>query len=289
MGPGSSVGLSKNPMIPKKTIFITGSSTGLGRAAAVYFAANGWNVAATMRKPQAEATLQTIPTIKVFELDVTRAETIGRALEDATAAFGKIDVVLNNAGVGLYGALELAADEAIDQQYAVNVRGVIDVIRTFLPHFRQQGGGTFINVSSVMGRSTALPLGSLYNMSKFAVEGLTEGLYFELKPLNINLHLVEPGGFASSFGESTTFSKSDHIRDYDVITRNVEGAMKAAAKPGVMPGPEFIVKAIYELATGKRKAFRTVVGQDARMVLLLRKLLPIKVFLNLLAKRFSNE
>jgi NAD(P)-dependent dehydrogenase (short-subunit alcohol dehydrogenase family) len=276
-------------MNPNKTIFITGSSTGLGRAAATYFAARGWNVAATMRNPQRETALRHLPAIKIFELDVTRPETITKALEEASTAFGKIDVVLNNAGVGLYGALELAASDAIDQQFAVNVRGVIDVIRTFLPHFRQHGGGTFINITSVMGRSTALPLGSLYTMSKFAVEGLTEGLYFELKPLNINLHLVEPGGFASSFGENITFSKSDHIRDYDVITRNVEGAMAAAAKPGATPGPDAIVKAIYELAIGKRKAFRTVVGKDARMVLLLRKLLPIKVFLNLLAKRFSSE
>jgi NAD(P)-dependent dehydrogenase (short-subunit alcohol dehydrogenase family) len=276
-------------MNPNKTILITGSSTGLGRAAATYFAARGWNVAATMRNSQRETALRHLPAIKIFELDVTRPETITKALEEASTAFGKIDVVLNNAGVGLYGALELAASDAIDQQFAVNVRGVIDVIRTFLPHFRQHGGGTFINISSVMGRSTALPLGSLYNMSKFAVEGLTEGLYFELKPLNVNLHLVEPGGFASSFGENTTFSKGGQIRDYDVITRNVEGAMAAAAKPGVMPGPDAIVRAIYELATGKRKAFRTVVGKDAKLVLLLRKLLPIKTFLNLLAKRFSSE
>jgi NAD(P)-dependent dehydrogenase (short-subunit alcohol dehydrogenase family) len=276
-------------MTNKKTIFITGTSSGLGRMTAKYFAAKGWNVAATLRNLHRETDLQAIPNIKVFQLDVTHAETIQKALNEAETIFGRVDVVVNNAGIGVYGALELTADEDIDQQYLVNVRGAINVIRMFLPHFRQHGGGTFINITSLMGLSTALPLGSLYNMSKFAVEGLTEGLYFELRPLNINLHLVEPGGFASSFGKNTRFSKSGRIGDYDVITRNVEKAMIAAAQPGATPEPNEIVATIYELATGKKKAFRTVIGRDAKMILLLRKLLPIKTFLNLLTKRFTKN
>lgn len=94
----------------------------------------------------------------------------------------------------------------------MNVKGVINVIRTFLPHLRANRAGKIINISSIMGISTALPLGSLYNMSKFALEGLTEGLTFELKPLNIELHLVEPGGFGSAFGEKSTFSKLNSLK-----------------------------------------------------------------------------
>jgi NAD(P)-dependent dehydrogenase (short-subunit alcohol dehydrogenase family) len=273
----------------KKTILITGANSGLGQAVALYFAKNGWNVAATMRKREAGAGLSAIPNVQVFVLDVTLKDTIESAMEAAAGAFGRIDVVLNNAGLGVYGALELTSEQAIEQAYQVNVRGVINVIRASFPYFRRQGGGMIINVSSVMGLSTALPLGSLYNMSKFAIEGLTEGLYFELKPLNISLHLVEPGGFSSSFGKNTVFSKSDLIHDYDTITQNVADTMAAADKPGALPGPDAIVSRIYELATGKKKSFRNVVGKDAKMLLTLRKTLPIRSFLNLLTKRFNRK
>lgn len=269
-----------------KTIFITGTSSGLGKLTAIYFAKQGWNVAATMRSPKNEKDLTAYPGIKLFELDVTQPETIRSAASQAIAAFGKIDVVLNNAGIGMYGALELTSDADIDQQYAVNVKGVVSVIRTLLPHFRANGSGKFINISSVMGISTALPLGSLYNMSKFALEGLTEGLYFELKPLNIGLHLVEPGGFASAFGENITFSRSKDIKDYDHITQKVHDTLYASAKESPLGDPQPIIDTIYALATGKSKAFRTVVGKDAKMLMIVRKVLPIKTFLNFLAGRF---
>ncbi len=272
-----------------KTILITGTSSGLGRAIAHFFADKGWNVAATMRRPEKETEFKAIPNMRVIQLDVTSAASIKQAVDEAIQAFGKIDVVVNNAGIGAYGALELTDEATIDQAYAVNVKGPIGIIRACLPHFRENHGGQIINISSVMGRSTALPLGSLYNMSKFALEGLTEGLYFELKPLNVQLHLVEPGGFASSFGENTIFSRSKEITDYDVITKNVWNAMAAAAKPGAIADPSPIVRVIYELATGRRTAFRTVVGKDAKSVLLLRKMLPIKTFLNMLSSRFSKS
>ena len=270
-----------------KTVLITGTSTGLGRITAKYFAQNGWNVAATMRSPENETELKEIANIKVLKLDITKPETIRQAMTEAITAFGKIDVVVNNAGIGMYGALELTTDVDIDRQYTVNVKGVINVIRTFLPYFREQHAGKFINVGSVMGLSTVLPLGSLYNMSKFALEGLTEGLYFELKPLNIDLHLVEPGGFESNFGTNVTFSKSDTIKEYDVITAKVENTLKSAQKKGATANPISITKTIYKLASGKSNAFRTVVGRDAKMVLLLRKILPTKTFLNILKSLYN--
>lgn len=270
----------------KKTVLITGTSTGLGRLTAKYFAEKGWNVAATMRSPEKETELNGISNIKVIKLDITKQETIVEALKETVEVFGEIDVVINNAGIGMYGALELTEETDVDRQFEVNVKGVINVIRNTLPYFRKQKSGKFINISSVMGRSTALPLGSLYNMSKFALEGLTEGLFFELNPLNIDLHLVEPGGFESNFGENVKFSTSKAIRDYDIITERVSEQLKAAQNPGATSNPITIVKVIYDLATNKSTAFRTVVGKDAKMVLLLRKLLPIKTFLNILGKRF---
>jgi NAD(P)-dependent dehydrogenase (short-subunit alcohol dehydrogenase family) len=271
-----------------KTIFITGTSTGLGKLTAIHFAKSGWNVAATMRNPEKETELTLFPNIKVFKLDVTHIDTVTNAVKDAIAAFGTIDVIVNNAGIGMYGALELTDEAAIDQQFEVNVRGVINVIRAFLPHLRANRAGKIINISSVMGISTALPLGSLYNMSKFALEGLTEGLTFELKPLNIDLYLVEPGGFGSAFGDNITFSKSEEIKDYDLITAKVSAVLSAAtgAEPNSKAQP--IMDEIYALAIGKNTAFRTVVGKDAKTVVFLRKILPIKTFLNLLGKKFTS-
>lgn len=273
----------------KKTVFITGASSGLGNATAIYFAEKGWDVIATMRNISDGNNLLAHENIQLLPLDVTSPESVKRAFDDATANQQKIDVVVNNAGVGIYGPLEFISDTDIDRQYAVNVRGVIDVIRIFIPHFKENKGGAFINVSSLMGLSTALPLGSLYNMSKFALEGLIEGLYFELKPLNIRLHLVEPGGFISKFAANTTLQTNDHIRDYDILLRNVRKAMDFGHKPGALPEAAELAAIVFELADGKRTAFRTTFGVQAKAILTLRKLLPIKVFLNLIAKQFSKD
>lgn len=270
----------------KKVILITGTSTGLGKLTAGYFAEKGWNVVATMRTPEQEAELNSIFNVRVLKLDITKEDTIIQALNETIASFGKIDVVVNNAGIGMYGALELASDSDVNKQFDVNVKGVINVIRKTLPYFREQKYGKFINISSVMGRSTALPLGSLYNMSKFALEGLTEGLFFELKPLNIDLHLVEPGGFESNFEKNTTFNTSTVIKDYDIISKRVSERLQAAQKPGATNNPIDVVHVIYNLASNKSNAFRTVVGKEAKAVLFLRKILPIKMFLKILSKPY---
>ena len=271
-----------------KTVFITGTSSGLGRLTAIHFAKNGWNVAATMRSPEKETELTAFSNVKVFKLDVTQIDTVTSAVKDAITAFHTIDVIVNNAGIGMYGALELTDDADIDKQFAVNVKGVINVIRAFLPHLRANRSGKIINISSVMGISTALPLGSLYNMSKFALEGLIEGLTFELKPINIDLYLVEPGGFGSAFGENITLSKSDVIKDYDLITGKVSEVLEAAANAEPKVSAQPIVDKIYALSTGKNKAFRSIVGKDAKLVVFLRRILPIKTFLNLLGKKFIS-
>lgn len=269
-----------------KTIFITGTSTGLGKETAINFAKNGWNVVASMRSPEKDKELSSHKSVRVVKLDVTDILQVKTAIAQAIAAFGKIDVVVNNAGVGMYGALELTEEKDIDNQYAVNVRGVINVIRGFLPHFRQNKGGMFINIGSVMGRTTALPLGSLYNMSKFALEGLIEGLYYELKPLNIDVKLIEPGGFSSDFSSNIVFSKSDTITDYKVITEKVEVILNAIAKNGSIDTLKTIVTTIFDLANGKNTEFRTLVGEDAKMLLKLRESQSIETFLESMSGQF---
>ncbi|MFC3746606.1 SDR family oxidoreductase [Paenibacillus sp. GCM10012306] len=270
-----------------KTIFITGTSSGLGKLTAIHFAKLGWNVAATMRSPEKETELTGYSNIKIFKLDVTDVEQVRKAVQEATEVFGKIDVVVNNAGMGAYGALELADEETIDWQFAVNVRGPINVIRGFLPHFRENGGGKFINISSLMGLTTAVPIGSLYNMSKFALEGLTEGLYYELKPLNIGLHLIEQGGSAgNNFLNNIIWSRSEEIRAYDDVIATVKQSFERSAESPA-DDPQEIVNAIAKLATGESNQFRTLVGKATEDLVALRESVPIEQYLETIAANYN--
>lgn len=269
-----------------KTIFVTGTSTGLGKQTAIHFAKLGWNVAATMRTPENETELTAYDNVRIIKQDVTNVEETKAAAAEAIEAFGKIDVVVNNAGMGSYGALELAEEATIDWQYAVNVRGPINVIRAFLPHFRANGGGKFINISSFMGFTTAVPIGSLYNMSKFALEGLTEGLYYELKPLGIDLHLIEQGGSSgNSFQKNIIWNTGEEITAYDELTNRVRNRMKASIDAG-LDDPKTIVDAIADVATGASDKFRTPVGDAARELLAMRASMPIEQYLETIASGY---
>lgn len=272
-----------------KTIFITGTSSGLGKLTAKYFAGLGWNVAATMRTPEKETELTAYENIKLFKLDVTNLEQVKTATQQAIDTFGKIDVVVNNAGMGTYGALELAKEDDIDWQFAVNTRGPINIIRAFLPHYRENGGGMFINISSFMGITTAVPLGSLYNMSKFALEGLTEGLYYELKPLNIELRLIEQGGSTdNNFSENVTWNLHPEISAYDEITKKIKHLITTAAveRKDQLDDPMDIVNVIVSLATGENKKFRNVIGNAGNGLMALRNSVPIEEYLEKIASNY---
>jgi len=269
-----------------KTIFITGTSSGLGKLTAIHFAKMGWNVAATMRTPEKETELTAYSNIQLFKMDVTDVDQVQTAAKQAIDAFGAIDIVVNNAGMGTYGALELAEEEAIDWQFAVNTRGPINVIRALLPHFRANGGGMFINISSFMGVTSAVPLGSLYNMSKFALEGLTEGLYYELKPLNIELRLVEQGGSSgNNFMNNMVWSTNPDIHDYDELTAQLKKRLEQPEGADA-DDPQTIVDVISDLATGKNKQFRTLVGNAAHELMRLRQSVPIEEYLETMRKTF---
>ncbi|WP_168121758.1 SDR family oxidoreductase [Paenibacillus sp. HB172176] len=271
----------------KKTVFITGTSSGLGKLTAIRFAELGWNVAATMRTPEKETELSNYDNIQIYKLDVTKVDQVQSAAEKAIAEFGTIDVVINNAGMGAYGPLEFAEEDAIDWQFAVNTRGPINVIRAFLPHFRTVGGGMFINISSFMGLTTAVPLGSLYNMSKFALEGLTEGLYYELKPLGIDLRLIEQGGSkGTNFKEGIVWSKNANINVYDGLMEKLLQAMNAR-DDDTLDDPKIIVDAIEDLATRRSNQFRTVVGKAGNDLMKLRNSVPIEQYLETIADNFS--
>ena len=182
----------------KKTVLVTGASSGFGRETVRVFVEKGWNVIATMRSPEKEEELSKIEGVMVVRLDVTDKRSIREAVAAGVSRFGGIDVLVNNAGYGAFGALEVAPDEVIRQQFEVNLFGLIDVTKAVLPGMRERKSGVIINVSSVGGRLT-FPFATLYHATKFAVEGLTESLQYELNPLGIRLKIVEPGGYRTNF------------------------------------------------------------------------------------------
>lgn len=168
-----------------KTIFITGASSGLGKASAKLFATKGWKVIATMRNPEKEKELPDLENISLIQLDVTDVEQIKKSVEKAIET-ANVDVVFNNAGYGLVGPLEATTDGQIVQQLNTNLLGIIRVTKAFIPHFRKNKSGLFISTTSIGGLVT-FPFCSVYHASKWALEGWSESMAFELKPFGIGI------------------------------------------------------------------------------------------------------
>ena len=252
-----------------KTIVITGASSGIGLASAKYFAKQGWNVAATMRTPEKNTDLAELDSIKLYSLDVTDNKSIQTARDSILNDFSKIDVVLNNAGYGLAGPFEAASAEQIKRQFDTNVFGLMEVTRAFLPHFRANKAGLFLNVSSIGGLIT-FPLISLYHSTKWAVEGFSESLSYELAELGIGVKIIEPGGVATDFGgRSMDFAMPEALPDYQDMVTKFQTAM-AASGLGASTA-EFLAEGIYKAATDGKARLRYVIGPDAEQMYEMRK------------------
>ena len=260
----------------KKTILITGTSSGIGRAAVKTFSQNGWNVAATMRNPEKETEMTSWQGVKIYKLDVTNEDSIQLAIQTIITDFGNIDVICNNAGYGAVGIFEKATDAQIRKQYDTNVFGCMNIIRAILPHFRNKKAGIIINVTS-MGGLITFPLYSLYHGTKWAMEGFSESLAFELKPLGITVKCIEPGAIKTDFyNRSQDLFKNNSITDYDkyeqITFKNTQDAEANA------PGPDVVAKTIYKAATDNSKKLRYPVGAQSATLLLLRRILPNSIY-----------
>ncbi len=258
-----------------KTILITGASSGIGLETAKIFQKQGWNVVATMRKPDPNSEIANLANVLCLPLDVTQTETIQTAIDGAIAQFGTINALVNNAGYGLIGVFEACSPEEIERQFATNVFGLMAVTRSILPHFRDRKQGILVNIASIGGK-LAFPLYSPYHATKWAVEGFSESLHYELKPLNIKVKIIEPGPIKTDFsGRSMTISQKSGLTDYDdYVNRTLPQLLQA----GAGSPPSVTAKVIYRAVTDGSWKLRYPAGGNAGLLLALRKFLPDALF-----------
>jgi short-subunit dehydrogenase len=269
----------------KQTILITGSSSGIGKETAKFFHSKGWNVIATMRNPENEVELQNFNNILITRLDVLDVDSIENAIRQVIQKFGKIDVLLNNAGYGAYGPLESFPRERILKQFNTNVIGLLDVTRAILPHFRQHKNGIILNVSSMGGKMT-FPLGSLYHGTKFAVEGLSESLRYELEQFGVKIKIIEPGAIATDFaGRSFDFSHDENLQEYHNIVSKITSVFPTMIKNA--SSTDVVTKVIYEAATDGKSRLRYMAGKDAKLYDFLNKWLGYNFIVSMNKKFFK--
>ena len=199
-----------------KVVLITGASSGIGLHTAKLFQSKDWKVAATMRAPENAAELQNIVDVECFRLDVTDVDSIKSAIAETVEKFGRIDAVVNNAGFAVVGPFEAATQEQIDRQMQTNVYGVMNVCREILPYFREQKSGIIVNVASMGGRIT-FPLYSIYHASKWALEGFSEALQYEVKEFGIKIKIIEPGPIKTDFYERSQSIKKKKASRHTTI------------------------------------------------------------------------
>lgn len=254
----------------RKTILITGASSGIGKETAKFFQSKGWNVVATMRNPEKETELTHLDNVLVTKLDVLDIVSINEAVQKGIKTFGTIEVLLNNAGYGAYGPLESFPRESILRQFNTNVIGLLDVTRALLPHFRENKNGIIINVSSMGGKIT-FPLGSLYHGTKFAVEGISESLRYEVEQFGGRVKIIEPGAIATDFaGRSFDFSNDETLTAYQSIVTKIMTAFPQMIQNAA--STDVVTKVIYQAATDGTNRLRYMAGKDAKLYNLINKL-----------------
>jgi short-subunit dehydrogenase len=238
-------------------------------------------VVATMRNPKTRQTdLKGKDNIDCVHLDVLDIESVRKAVKFARDKHERIDVIVNNAGYATLGPFEASKSEQVRKQFNTNVIGLMDIIKEIIPVFREQKYGTIINVASMGGR-VPFPFYSVYNSTKWAVEGFSESLQYELRPFNIRIKIVEPGVIETDFyGRSMEAFQDDSTRMYDSYLQGSKNKMEnmKTSKPIVA------AKVIFEGANDKSWKLRYAVGGDAKLLSLVRKLAPDQLFFPILRR-----
>jgi NAD(P)-dependent dehydrogenase (short-subunit alcohol dehydrogenase family) len=271
-----------------KTVLITGTSSGYGKVTAQLFLDRGWNVVATMRRPNQDIFSGPADRLRVLPLDVADPDSISDAITGGIAAFGAIDAIVNNAGIGLLSAFEVTPEIVLREIFETNTFGVMSVCRAVIPHMRERGKGVIINVTSSAGIAP-MPLVAIYTASKCAVEGFSEALSYELGLLGIRVRLVEPG-----LAPTTNFGANGAERmqgltppPYDVFAQDYFGKMRNY--PAAYTTEQETAEAVFSAATDESDRLRYLAGEDTKLFSALRWTTSEEEYLAKMRKMFGPK
>jgi NAD(P)-dependent dehydrogenase (short-subunit alcohol dehydrogenase family) len=277
-----------------KVAVVTGSSSGMGYETSLILARNGFHTYATVRKLEGEGSNQILDIAKnenlplqVIQLDVNNDKSVTDAINRIAKEKDRIDVVVNNAGYDLMGALEETSMDEIKGQFETNFFGAVRVMQAVIPMMRKQGGGIIVNITSVGGRIT-FPLNSPYHATKFALEGLSESMQYELEPLGIKIIVIEPGGVGSNFLKNLKMASntSDPLNSpYRSMQSSISEYFKQWSQN--LMHPSEVAKAILQAVTSDNSDFRYVVGKDAAMALESKRNMSDREFQNMMKKQIN--
>jgi NAD(P)-dependent dehydrogenase (short-subunit alcohol dehydrogenase family) len=259
------------------TVLITGCSSGFGMASAKLFLARGWNVIATMRSPK-PMLFENSDRLLITALDVTDPNSVSYAVAEGIARFEQIDVLVNNAGVGLFSAFEATPDEVIRQVFETNTFGVMAVTRAVVPHMSERGSGTIVNVTSSVGIAP-MPLVAIYTASKYAIEGFSESLAYELGVFGVRVKIVEPGFAPSTSFGTNSGGRRDNLMPaaYSAYADRYLKSMQDYPTSYTTEGD--VAEAVYAAATDDGDRLRYPAGADSVMLAELRQSLSEQAFM----------
>jgi short-subunit dehydrogenase len=285
-------------MAREEVAVVTGSSTGIGFETSLALAKNGYLTYATMRKTEGGGSKQIADIVKnenlplnVLQLDVENDKSILDAINKIITENSRVDVVVNNAGYALVGALEETSMEEIKAQFETNFFGAVRVMQAVIPIMRKQRSGKIVNITSMGGR-IAIPLDSIYHATKFALEGLSESIQYELEPFGIKIILIEPGGVATNFWKNWRMAakasrSGDNNSPYKQIENNMFESFKKMEQNAIHPSE--VAKVILQAVIADNPDFRYVVGKDAAAILETRRSMPDREFHNFIKKQFNLQ
>lgn len=274
----------------QKVALVTGSSSGIGYETSLILARNGFQTFATMRNLSKRSGIESaaekegLP-IHIIELDVDDDKSVNNAIQQVLSKAGKIDVLVNNAGYALYGALEDISIDELKAQYETNLFGIVRVTQAVLPTMRNQRSGLIVNVSTVGGRM-GIPCISAYTSSKFAVEGLTESIAYELEPFGIRVILIEPGAIKTNFRAGMVTGKKAQEADspYSPVMNKMSKFMEQVFESA--SAPERVAKVILDAISPKETTLRYLAGKDAEGWIESKNKMTDNEFYNMMKQQF---
>ncbi|NOT05363.1 MAG: SDR family NAD(P)-dependent oxidoreductase [Anaerolineales bacterium] len=253
-------------MVKTKTVLVTGASSGIGQAIAILLAQKGYHVFGTSRYPISRI----IPQVEMIGLDVRSDESVEACIRTVMNKAGRLDILINNAGYELGGALEETSLDEATGQFDTNFLGVLRMIKAALPIMREQNQGQIINISSLAGL-VGIPFLGMYSASKFALEGYSESLRHEVKPFNIHVSMVEPSFLKTPMMDARQLA-AHPIGDYDQWRKRALAAVRKFEENA--PGPELVANTVLKIIKSKSPRLRYILGQQATVVSNLRRFLP---------------